>query len=115
MFSLKRTMNCKILLLILLSFSCVGNLAIAQNAQGFQLRDKILEISRVHINVGDMFFKLSPTVKVKLSGNKNGRISDLKVGDYVGIKLITYNGRKVVDSIHYLPGTVNLPLKNNAN
>ncbi len=89
---------------MLLSFSWAGNLAFAQGANSFQASGEILELTSTYINVGDLTFKLSPTVKVQVSGIERASTYDLKVGDYVGINLITFNGKKMVDTIQYLSG-----------
>ena len=97
----------KILLLMLLSFSSASHMAFAQGTNNFQASGEILELSSNHINVGDLAFRLSPTVKVQILENEKASTNDLKVGDYVGLKLIKFNGRQMVDSIRYLPGQLN--------
>jgi hypothetical protein len=107
MFNFTQIINRKILLLMLLSFSSASHIAFAQGANNFQASGEILELSSTTINVGDMAFRLSPTVKVQVLGKKQASTNDLKVGDYVGIKLIMFNGKHLVDSIQYLPGQLN--------
>ena len=107
MLSFINTMNSRILLLILLSFSWVSHSAFAQGTNGFQASGVILELSPSYINVGDMAFRISPTVKVQVLGKKQASTNDLKIGDYVGIKFMKINGKQMVDSIHYLPGPLN--------
>ena len=104
---LTEIMNQKILLLILLSFSWASNQAFAQGTNNFETSGEILELSSTYISVDDLGLRLSPTVKVQVSGIKQASINDLKIGDYVNIKLIKFNGRLIVDNIQYLPGPLN--------
>ena len=92
---------------MLLSLSSASHMAFAQGTNGFHASGEILELSSTYINVGDLAFRLSPTVKVQVLGNKQASTNDLKVGDYVGIKLMKFNGKQMVDSIQYLPGQLN--------
>ncbi len=64
---------------------------------------KILSLSKSHINVDDSQERLSPTVKVVFPGNKLRKLSDLRVGYTVGLKMIKYQGKSYVDYIYYLP------------
>lgn len=80
-------------------------MAVAQAAeQAFAVSGPVLQMTRKSINVGDMQFNMSPTVKVVIPGKKKAGLSDLKRGDHVGIKMIEYRGKTYVDTIVYLPG-----------
>ena len=63
---------------------------------------KILALSRDSINVNDLLFPIIATVKVKVPGKKNARLSDIKVGNFVQIELQKYNGKLYVDSIYLI-------------
>ncbi len=65
-----------------------------------QASGKIIELKRNAINVGDLTFELSPTVKV--TGYGRTTLKHLHKGDYVGVKLLKFNGRLLVDTIYYL-------------
>ena len=107
MLSFTKVLNRKLLFLALLSFSTVNQIAVAQSTGNFQASGEILELTTSHINVGDLAFRMSPTVKVKIPGIKQASTNDLKVGDHVGITLLKYNGKHLVDSIQRIPGQLN--------
>ena len=74
-----------------------------QAQDGFTQIGEILALSKQHINVDDSQERLSPTVKVVFPGNKLRKLSDLRVGYVVGLKMIKYQGKSYVDYIYYLP------------
>ncbi len=73
------------------------------NPNDYELTGHILDLNNRTINVDDMSFGISPTVKVKTKSKEKASLMDLKIGTYVGVITIRYNGRILADTIHYLP------------
>ena len=90
------------LLIVIATLSLSVNLH-AAGPSTIQTEGKILELTRSTINVSDLFFRIIPTVKVKIPGKNKASLSDLKVGNFVRIELQKYNGKLFVDSILLLP------------
>ncbi len=78
-------------------------LGVQAQAADYNQVGTILSLSEKHINVDDSQERLSPTVKVVFPGNKLRKLSDLRVGYTVGLKMIKYQGKSYVDYIYYLP------------
>ena len=72
---------------------------------GYATTGTVLTMTSKHINIDDIFMKLSPTVKVVVPGKKKASLSDIKPGDNVGIKLLKFQGKSYVDTIFYLGGS----------
>lgn len=89
-----------ILLIAFLALSWAGNIRAAGENPDVQASGEIFELTRKMINVGDLTFELSPTVKV--TGKGRTALKQLRIGDYVGVQLLKFNGRYLVDTIYYL-------------
>ncbi|MCP3688388.1 MAG: hypothetical protein GY784_08235 [Gammaproteobacteria bacterium] len=100
-----RALAGKFLVLCLLLSSWANGLATEQPAYmyDYELIGHILDLNNSTINVGDMLFEISPTVKVKTASKDKASTMDLKVGNYVGVRTILYYDRVLVDTIHVLP------------
>jgi hypothetical protein len=97
----------RIFKILSLSIALVAMPAIAFAQNQFVARGTIASISSKAINIDDMAFVLSPTVKVLLpkkkpgaaDKNKTGTLEDLKKGDHVLLSIITIDGKRFVDLI----------------
>ena len=100
--SVYKTFKTGFFLIVATSFCLMGNTVLAQSSNNYQLTGTILQLDDKRINVGDLDFKISPTVKVFIPGKEKAGLNNLRKGDYVGVKMIVFNGTQMVDSIYYL-------------
>ncbi len=100
MIKLNRNNLSSILIIALLALGWTGNIRAEGENPDIQASGNIIELTRKMINVGDLTFELSPTVKV--TGKGRTALKQLRKGDYVGVKLLKFNGRFLVDTIYYL-------------
>lgn len=66
----------------------------------------VTQIKGNKIVVNDRVVKVLPTLKVRLKNNTLGQFSDVKVGQLVGMSLVTINSRRLVDTITILPDRI---------
>lgn len=86
---------------------CSSNVALADiypdwydEKLGYDEVGEIVHISSSEIHFDDLFFKLSPTVKVSTLEKRRELLLNLKAGDTVGIRMTTINGKPYVSHIY---------------
>jgi len=75
----------------------------AERKAFYPIIGKITQINKSKMTVSDHIIRISPTVKLKNSGGDDVPLSGIKIGDFVGLNVITINGRQLVDIITMLP------------
>lgn len=70
----------------------------------FEKDGVISELSYASFSIhSDRNYRIAPSVKIKIPGKVNARLSDLKVGDSIYFKGITLSGVNYVEFIIYQP------------
>jgi len=97
-----------ILLILLFTTSVMGasNLPSWYPKEGFDRSGYIVSISSTELSLEDDPLVLSPTAKVSTESLKKASFSELKVGDFVGIKLIKFNNKVYIDHVYTIDITL---------
>jgi hypothetical protein len=68
------------------------------------LDGEVYRVGNKSINIGDMEVPLLATTKIILSGDKKGRLDDVKKGQYVEASLLILDNKTYVDTLRITKG-----------
>ncbi len=87
----------------LICIALILSTSVVQASKPFYNSGKIVSINATTIGFEDLFYLLSPTVKVWTFKKEKTSLKALKPGDYVTLKIIPFGKKKLVEHIYISP------------